>query len=193
YYVSDTILDLDADKSPATRPYTSADHEEQIKKWGTNHRLDALTKRMHAFRDEISDAKLHWRRKLGLYDERRITERDILAMALLGPVSDGDKRERGNGALSCEFLERIGIYRRITGTEDKDKGDIPLTVRYLVHRMKTQRTQGQPLPKTKAQELRHLKSVLRKSNPQSIPRVLYPLLNNGHGRALVAECSEEII
>lgn len=242
YYTTDTILDLDADNSPATRPYTSAAHQKQIEKWGTNHTLIALTNRMHTFRDEISDAKLSWKRKLGPFDERRITERDILVMALLGPC-DGSKSQRwnGNGQLSHEFLQRIGIFKRIAGD------GIPLTVRYLVHRVKTQRSQGrrqveaqtqtqtvssrrddqlgstdtsdedasesistgtdttsvkttgqetkQPKTKTKtkAQEIKHLKSVLRKSNAQSIPRVLYPLLNDNHGRTLTAECYQEII
>lgn len=175
YYVTDTVLDLDAEGSPATRPYTEADHQEQIKKWSTNPALIALEKRMHDFKAELEEAKATWRRRLGRFDDKRVTERDILSMAFLGAT---DATPSG---LSYSFLTGIGIHRRISE-------DIPLTVRYLGHRQKTQ-SRYHP----RSGESQELRSRLRSANHDSIPRILYPLLHLDHGRALISECAKNII
>ena len=175
YYVTDTVLDLDAEGSPATRPYTEADHQEQIKKWSTNPALIALEKRMHGFKAEVEEAKATWRRKLDRFDEKRVTERDILSVAFLGAA------DASSTGLSYSFLAGIGIHRRISE-------DIPLTVRYLRRRQKTQ-SRYHP----RSGESPELKSRLRSAEPDSIPRILFPLLHLDHGLVLISDCAKEII
>lgn len=167
---------------------------------------------MHAFRDEVEAAKVTWGKKLARFDARVITERDILSMALLGPGPSEAATKKPNGQLSYAFLKNIGIHKRIAE-------DIPLTVQYLAHRQRTtqahQKSRNSPsslaTAKTgasigaqkerdenrnsnnKKREIQQLKAILRQSDPDSIQRILYPLLNNNYGRSLVAECPDEII
>ncbi|KAM7221425.1 hypothetical protein V8F06_003200 [Rhypophila decipiens] len=203
--MTDTILDLDAADSPVTRPYNESDHAEQIKKWGTNHALVALTKRMHAFRDEVEVAKTSWKCKLHRFDERYITERDILSMAFLGPGPSSPSSTTGakKQQLSYELLKSIGIHSQIAE-------DITLTIRCLAHRRETQSSRAETSPpnirsnpsqpeqpKTSENEtIKILRFVIQKNPPSSIPRIIYALIdskNKHHGAVLISKCLPEII
>ncbi len=91
------VLDLDAENNPDVRLYTARDHEEQVRLWNRNTEFDALVGRMDEFRHGLRHKEMLWFSKLNPFDARRITERDVFQVALLGPPKQNVASQEAGG------------------------------------------------------------------------------------------------
>jgi len=187
FQVSKLLLDLDSINCPGVRPYTEEDERMLTEQWRSTPSMDALYQRMCALKKEIEQAKFRWNAPLFPHDTRRVTERDVLAVALLGvpaPVKTaGDEtaalQEPPLGYFDSQAAWSIGLPPRITE-------DIHHTTHMLLHRLRIQ-------PKLEAEKMdtpnglrRSLDRVFRVEDKlETIQRLVAPLLQQPWGRQLV--------
>ena len=213
YRASPLLLDLIDERNPSVRDYNEHDEADQQAKWSHNANLSGVFRRLKNFLPEIKQTEAKWAQELDRFDQRQLTERDVLSVAFLGVPQDAPVRRMphghdahadvdadqnpigdgtGPGCLERAVLRSIGLQPRVLE-------DTPLTVQTMLHRLEVQR-QLQPVPKAgnpparvTAGAAQELKTALNHSNFNGARRLITPLLQTDEGRALVAECAPEII
>ena len=144
------VLDLDAENVPGVRPYTDQDHQAQVELWNQNPEFDALFDRMRVFKSRMRKREMGWNKPLEAYDTRRLSARDILQVALLGPprsevapeaASDETAAETSSMAAwspgaGTEQLTRSILYP--LGVEDDIIDDQEQLIRVLLARLQVQ-------------------------------------------------------
>lgn len=193
YQATPLVLGLDAINCPGVRPYTEKDEIEQTERWRAVPEMDALFRRMVRARDEIEASKTKWHAGLQQHDSKRVTERDVLAVALLGvppdtsPASDAQASSAQAprlGYVTRRVLAQIGVTARIAE-------DVHHTVRMLLHRLKQQQPQQEQPAARSRDEFRS--ALAREHDLGRIQRLVAPLLQTQWGRALVFECRGDIV
>ncbi|KAK3942967.1 hypothetical protein QBC46DRAFT_255028 [Diplogelasinospora grovesii] len=182
FEISPLLLDLDAEGNEAVRPATEQDDAEQAEKWALSNNTEtaALLQRMDKFREELKAAKKKWQSEWGLFDERRLTHRDILSIAFLGT----DPVEQTSD--SRDILDSNGIPHQITDDEEQ-------TIQFMFRRMEFSGVQ----PTDDAPEAHEPEKVFEKAikgkNFQQIQRMIFPLLQTDVGCWVVSRCSAQLI
>jgi hypothetical protein len=108
FNIPDLVLDLDAVDSPYVRVYGTKRNESGVLKWRNDDRrqkriwnldpkLDALVERIGAFKHELLDSEERWYAPVKPFDPRRISSRDILQVALLGPRLKSEESQKSIG------------------------------------------------------------------------------------------------
>lgn len=192
YQVSRLVLDLDGVDCPGVRPYSKQDEVQQRNRWRANPELRALFRRMIEVRREIDQSKIKWRAELRRYDPRRITERDILAVAFLGVPRDTDVASDAQltaqapplGYVTRDFFDSMGVTDRITD-------DVHHTVHTLLHRLRHQPLLA-PVRSARCQE-EFVDELDKTDNVAFIERMVAPLLQTDWGRSLLSKCRDKIV
>ncbi|SPQ22480.1 e7bc8fef-8f9e-4cbb-927b-431728357b53 [Thermothielavioides terrestris] len=190
YQVSRLVLDLDAIDCPGVRPYSLQDEIEQRDLWGTNPEMDALFQRMVRVKEEIRVSKMKWQAEVRQYDPKRITERDVLAVAFFGAPHDSDVT--GNAQVAAQAPPLGYVTRGLLdsmGVTDRIADDVHHTVHMLLRRLREQPSLTVP-----SEPFREFADTLGKTEDVAlVERIVAPLLQTGWGRAMVSRCRDEIV
>lgn len=200
YEVSDLVLDLDAENCPHVRAYNDEDAKEQLEHWSSAPHVDALVQRVASFREELRMNNKLWARRLEAFDPRRISSRDVLAAALLGPPCKPAEEPQG-AAVSRESTqaenvitndERIGSLTstilKTIGVSERMASDRIRIVSVLLRRLEVQDPQT-----TNENMVGLLKQQIKGGSLRDVKRIITPLLGTDAGCALVSRCGPEII
>ena len=195
------VLDLDAEDNPYVRSYTEEDHEEQVALWNQNPDFDALADRMEGFRVDLRKREKLWRAKLTDFDARRITERDVLQIALLGspkrevasqnsiaadeapsPSQDSDAKT-DHELLSRDTLRSIGLPDMII---DDDQQIIQVLLHRLRLQAKTAEANAKSAEETPIKVRRdRFNQALNGKDFSTIRRIVAPFLQDPTGAKIV--------
>lgn len=139
----DVVLDLDAEDSPYVRPFNEQDAVQQTSKWGYNPLIPEIQRRVDEVRHDITKDGKKMRQMLAArHDPYKITDHDVLSVALLGgnasasSLADGEAMDEGtyrNNALLKEkdrAMNANGIPQRILA------GDANTIIHFMLHRQR---------------------------------------------------------
>lgn len=191
YEIPYVVLDLDAEDNPRVRSYTDQDEKDQTARWSHNPKVDALSDRLHIFRHELRQSDKLWKAPLGPFDQRRLSDRDLLSVAFLGASSRGKDAPTGShnldtpvdqGSLgnTTELLASNGIPQRIL--EDDIK-----TVNFMFHWQELHEPQL-----ANNEDIGKLKSELSRLSLHQLRRVAAQLLQTDAGSRLLSLCGDEV-
>src|SRR3569833_1017842 len=112
------VLDLDAEDNPHVRLYDEVDKELESSKWKANAQVEAILERLDEFHDEVAETKQWMQSTASRPNPWRVSDQDILAIALLGsdPESTGP---HSHGSAVTEVVYRNGIPSRVKSDRDK--------------------------------------------------------------------------
>ncbi|KAK1769270.1 hypothetical protein QBC33DRAFT_349637 [Phialemonium atrogriseum] len=191
YEIPSSLLDLDAEDNPRVRAYTEQDEKDQFERWSQNPKVDALSGRIETFRQELGRSERLWNAPPGPFNQRRISDRDVLSVAFLGALSGGrdaavdigspDKKV-GQVPLgsTSEILGSNGIPQRIL--EDDAK-----TVNFMLHWQERHEPQ-----RINSGELANLKAELSRQSFVHLRRVAAQLLQTDAGSRMLSLCGAEV-
>lgn len=200
-------MDLIDERKNLTRDYNEQDASEQRKIWSQNPAASALLQRASGFKHEVKRSQANWKRKLSQFDQRQLTERDILSVAFLGVASDdlipqqipALSRTHGDltfSSLDTTLLRSIGVWDRIAE-------DTPLAVQILLRRLETQhelqlkpkmeQEANQDSEKALMKDSQGLVKLLSTAEFQQTQRLIAPLLQTNEGRTIISQCADEVV
>jgi len=186
YEIPYVVLDLDAEDNPRVRNYTDQDEKDQTARWSHNPKVGALSDRLQIFRDELRQSDKLWKAPVGPFDQRRLSDRDLLSVAFLGASGRGrshnldtsvDQDSLGN---TTELLTSNGIPQRIL--EDDIK-----TVNFMLHWQELHEPQL-----VSNEDIGKLKSELSRLSLPQLRRVAAQLLQTDAGSRLLSLCGAEV-
>lgn len=139
----DIVLDLDAEDSPYVRLFNEQDAVQQTSKWGYNPLIPEIQRRVDEVRhDIIKDGKKMRQMLAAPHDPYKITDHDVLSVALLGgnasasSLADGEATNEGVLRDNVLLKERDravnanGIPQRILA------GDANTIIHFMLHRQR---------------------------------------------------------
>lgn len=156
FNITNVVLDLDAEDSPYVRVYGTRrdesgalrfwnDRRRQEGIWNLDPKLDALVERIDEFKYELRDSEERWYAPVKPFDPRRISSRDILQVALLGPrwkseesqksVGEGDRAPEAGGG-PAKVMDMVDVLRE-NGIPDRVLDDDIKTLRFMFAWQKT--------------------------------------------------------
>ncbi|KAH8890789.1 hypothetical protein GQ53DRAFT_157501 [Thozetella sp. PMI_491] len=207
FEIPPAILDLEAEDSPYVRPESQRDLEEQDVSWNQNPDFDALAERMAAFRRDLEHKDWLWNKRLGTFDARRITERDIVQVAFLGspkgdanpPSETNEERSEAPGTsdavgqqaagdelLTRNTLKSIGLSDRVI---DDERHILPI----LFRRLQVQSDQDKAADAVSQESLLDMfKQTIQNQDLVVQRRIIAPLLKTQEGARLVGMVMPEL-
>ncbi len=130
--IPDVVLDLDAEDHPHVRQYDDLDEAAEVAKWSENPQVEAIAGRLETFSREVAQADARMKDTASAFGPWRVTDRDILSVALRGGASPAGSaatdEESGPGNASIgQVLFRNGIPPRVTRDDSN-------TIQFMLHR-----------------------------------------------------------
>ncbi|KAK3391934.1 hypothetical protein B0T20DRAFT_361509 [Sordaria brevicollis] len=189
YQISDLVLELDAHDNPFVRPFNADDAAEQRRQWphlGPDE--EEIVRRSISVAETVAECKAKWKAQLRPFDHRRITERDVLSVAFLGPDTSSTTGphiyEPPLGSLTSFDLQEIGVPD-FYSTEPRRVTSL------LLHRI--ERAQYPLHQEVNYSPFSLTEALGRTSSFHQLRRIITPLLHLPEGCYLISQCNEAIL
>lgn len=187
YEVPYVVLDLDAEDNPHVRSYTEQDEKNLAARWSHNPKVDALSDRIGIFRQELRESEKLWTASPGPFDQRRLSGRDLLAVAFRGALAEEGDSAAGARSVDESSLENTSELLQSNGIPQRILEDDIKTVNFMLH---WQELHG-PQPASN-EDLGKLKSELSRLSFAQLRRVVSELLQTDMGSKLLSQCGAEV-
>ncbi|EGO58064.1 hypothetical protein NEUTE1DRAFT_129848 [Neurospora tetrasperma FGSC 2508] len=196
YQISDLVLELDAHDNPFVRPFNADDAAEQTKQWPhLDPDQQEIVRRAISVAETVAESKTKWKSPLLPFDHRRITERDVLSVALLGlvsestglqnhPTSESGTHEPSLGFLTMSDLLEIGVPVSYSTNPQR-------LTHLLLHRIEKAQFPAHQEVNFPPSSL--LEALIQSSSFHQLRRIIAPLLHTEEGCFLISQCQDTIL